>query len=179
MGFIEGIFCKIHHFVIYLVGDLFIYAVFNTAFDIVRERGYTVLDFNRPEMYEELGLDFNKDYYNSKHVNYLGAEKYTRWLTAYLKDHYDLPDHRGQAGYESWEDAFAAYEEFVAGGIDTIGIKAYRGGPVTTVKFRGKVLNEEEIKALDKEKEQILQDRNEQDGILEEMELNDEEQEEQ
>ena len=152
--------------------------IFNTAFDIVRERGYAVLDFNRPEMYEELGLDFNMDYYNSKHVNYIGAEKYTRYLTNYLKEHYDLPDHRGEAGYESWDVAFAAYQEYVKGGIDTIGVKAYRGGPVKTIKFKGKVLNKKEMEALDEEKEQILQERNEQDGVLEEAEQKEAEQNE-
>ena len=150
--------------------------MFNTAFDMIRDRGYTVLDFNTQEMYDELELDFDKDYYNSKHVNYIGAEKYTRYLTGYLKEHYDLPDHRGEAGYESWEKAFVTYQKYVKGGIDTIGIKAYKGGPVTTIKYRGKVLNKKEMKALEEEKEQILQERNEQDGILEEAEQKQEEQ---
>ncbi len=144
--------------------------MFNTAFDIVRERGYPVLDFNTPEMYEEVGLDFDKDYYNSKHVNYIGAEKYTRYLTDYLTEHYDLPDHRGESGYESWDKAYESYREYVKNGIDTIGIKAERGGPVTTVKYRGKVLNKKEIEKLEEEKEEILQERNAQDGILEEAE---------
>ena len=150
--------------------------IFNTAFDKIRDRGYTVLDFNRPEMYEELGLDFDKDYYNSKHVNYVGAEKYTRYLTAYLKAHYDLPDHRGEAGFESWDKAYKAYKQYVKGGIDTIGIKAYKGGPVKTIKFRGKVLNKKEIEKMDEMKEEVLQERNEQDGILEEAEQKQEEQ---
>ncbi len=150
--------------------------IFNTAFDKIRDRGYTVIDFNRPEMYEELGLDFDKDYYNSKHVNYIGAEKYTRYLTAYLKAHYDLPDHRGEAGYESWEKAYKAYAQYVKGGIDTIGIKAYKGGPVKTVKYRGKVLNKKEIEKMDEMKEEVLQERNEQDGILEEAEQKQEKQ---
>ena len=130
--------------------------IFNTAFDLIRDRGYTVLDFNTQEMYDELGLDFNKDYYNSKHVNYLGAEKFTRYLTKYLKDHYDLPDHRGEAEYESWEDAYAAYHDFVKGGIDTIGIKANKGGPVTTVMYRGKVLDKKEIDKLNDEEQGAL-----------------------
>ncbi|MGX8774455.1 MAG: hypothetical protein ACSW8G_05300 [Bacillota bacterium] len=139
--------------------------IFNTAMDMVRERGYTALDFNTPEMYDELELDFNRDYYNSKHVNYIGAEKYTRYLTSYLKEHFDLPDHRGESGYESWEEAFAAYEEYVSGGIDTIGVKAYRGGPVTTIMLKGKKLSEEEQEELDIQKEeyeQYLQEMEEQ-----------------
>jgi len=97
--------------------------IFNTAMDMVRERGYPVLDFNTPEMYEELGLDFDKDFYNSKHVNFIGAEKYTRYLTDYIAAHYGLPDHRDQEGYESWEEAYETYEAFVSGGIDTIRVK--------------------------------------------------------
>ena len=74
-------------------------------------------------MYEELGLDFDKDFYNSKHVNFIGAEKYTRYLTDYIAAHYGLPDHRDQEGYESWEEAYETYEAFVSGGIDTIRVK--------------------------------------------------------
>ena len=97
--------------------------IFNTAMDMVRERSYPVLDFNTPEMYEELCLDFDKDFYNSKNVNFIGAEKYTRYLTDYIAAHYELPDHRGQEGWESWEEAYETYEEYVSGGIDTIQVK--------------------------------------------------------
>ena len=153
--------------------------IFNRAFDIVRERGYTVLDFNTQEMYDEVGLDFDKDYYNSKHVNYIGAEKYTRYLTDYLTEHYDLPSHKGEAGYESWDEAYKVYEDYVSGGIDTIGIKAYKGGPVTTVKYKGKDLNKKEIQKLEEEKEEILEERNKQDGVLEETENQEKEKEQQ
>ena len=128
--------------------------IFNTAIDMVRERGYPVLDFNTPEMYEELELDFGKDFYNSKHVNFIGAEKYTRYLADYIAAHYELPDRRGQEGYESWEEAFALYEEGVAGGIDTIGVKTQKGSPVKTIKYRGKVLDKEAMEKLNVEQEE-------------------------
>ncbi|MDD7131061.1 MAG: hypothetical protein PUI14_05040, partial [Firmicutes bacterium] len=79
---------------------------FNTAMDMVKERGYTVINFNTPEMYEELDIDWDHDFYNSKHVNYIGAEKYTSWLSEYIKENYDLEDHRGDSRYESWEIAY-------------------------------------------------------------------------
>ena len=90
---------------------------FNTAIDIVTERGYTVLDFNQKEMTDELGLDWEKDLYNSKHVNYIGAEKYTEYLTEYLKANYDLPDRRGDAKYDSWAESYETYCDFVKDGI--------------------------------------------------------------
>ncbi|MDO4544576.1 MAG: hypothetical protein Q4C25_00320 [Bacillota bacterium] len=90
---------------------------FNTAMDMVRQRGYEVVNFNTEAMVEELGLDWETDFYNSKHVNYLGAQKYTDYLTEYIAANYDLPDHRGEEGYESWEEAYQYYLDFVADGI--------------------------------------------------------------
>lgn len=115
--------------------------VFNTAIDMVKDRGYEVIDFNTSEMYDTLGLDFDKDYYNSKHVNYIGAEKYTNYLTDYLAAHYDLPNHKGEAGYESWDESYETYKDYVKGGIDTIGVKEYRGGPVKMIKYKGAEIN--------------------------------------
>jgi len=117
--------------------------VFNTAMDKVRGRGYPVLDFNTQQMYDELGLDFDTDFYNSKHVNYQGAEKYTRYLTQYLAEHYDLADHRGENGYESWAEAFAVYEKGISGGIETIGLKEKPGSKVKYIK-KGEVDPDEE-----------------------------------
>lgn len=108
--------------------------VFNTAMDMIEDRGYTVINFNTPQMYEELEIDWDKDFYNSKHVNYLGAEKYTRWLTNYLEENYDLADHRDEKGYESWDEAYEVYRDYVKDGIKTIGHKDKIGGKVTIIK---------------------------------------------
>ena len=107
---------------------------FNTAMDMVKERGYTVINFNTPEMYEELDIDWDHDFYNSKHVNFIGAEKYTGWLSEYIKENYDLEDHRGDSRYESWETAYEAYCDYVKDGIKTIGHKDKIGGEVTIIK---------------------------------------------
>jgi hypothetical protein len=90
---------------------------FNRAIEIVTARGYEVLDFNQKEMTDAIGLDWKKDLYNSKHVNYIGAEKYTKYLAAYLADNYDLPDRRGDAKYDSWAKAYETYCNFVKDGI--------------------------------------------------------------
>lgn len=89
-------------------------AKFNTAIDIVTDRGYDVLNFNTEEMVQTLQLDWSTDFYNSKHVNYLGAEKYTRYLTDYLKDNYRLEDHRGDEDYASWDEAYSEYLDYVS-----------------------------------------------------------------
>lgn len=87
---------------------------FNTIMGEVRSRGYEVLDFNTEEMIDILDINWETDFYNSKHVNYLGAQKYTEYLTEYLKQYYDLPDHRGDPQYESWEDAYEYYVDFIS-----------------------------------------------------------------
>ena len=111
--------------------------VFNTALSMVEDRGYPVINFNTEEMYEELDIDWDKDFYNSKHLNYLGAEKFTNWMTAYLKNHYDLADHRGDSKYESWDEAYQVYQDYVKDGIKVIGHKDKIGGEVTIIKRAG------------------------------------------
>lgn len=107
--------------------------VFNTAIETVEDRGYTVVNFNTEEMYEELDIDWGRDFYNSRHLNYIGAEKYTDWMAEYLKDNYDLEDHRGEVLYDSWEEAYETYEAYISGGIQKIGHKDVIGGPVTII----------------------------------------------
>lgn len=93
--------------------------VFNTAMDMVQARGYSVLNCNDKAIVKEMGLDRKTDFYNSRHVNYLGAEKYTSYLTEYIMKNYDLPDHRGETGYESWEKDYERYSEYIEEGIKT------------------------------------------------------------
>ncbi|NLD20582.1 MAG: hypothetical protein GX663_10145 [Clostridiales bacterium] len=90
---------------------------FNTAVDMVEERGYNVINFNNYQMFKTLGLVYETDFYNSKHVNYLGAEKYTDYLTKYIDINYSLPNHKDEAGYESWGEAYDYYKDYVKDGI--------------------------------------------------------------
>lgn len=83
---------------------------FNDLIDRIEEAGYPVLDLNRH--IDEIGLDFSTDFYDyGSHVNALGEAKCTAFLGSYLEEHYDLPDRRGQAGYESWDAAYRLYQE--------------------------------------------------------------------
>ena len=76
------------------------YAAFNTVGDYVRQRGYPYIDFNHH--FTEMGLDPEMDFNDANHVSYSGAQKFTDYMTDYLTSHYDLPDHRGEAGYDLW-----------------------------------------------------------------------------
>lgn len=84
-------------------------ARFNKIGDIVNSYGYNFLNSN--DYYEQMGIDFSKDFYNYAHVNLFGAEKYTLFLEDYLKENYELPDHRGEEGYSSWEEEYIKFEQ--------------------------------------------------------------------
>lgn len=84
----------------------------NAIMDYVNEHGGTYLGLNHN--YEELGLDFERDYRDDGHLNDSGAAKVTKYLENYLLENYDLPDRRGQAGYEAWDE----HVEFLADKTD-------------------------------------------------------------
>lgn len=89
----------------------------NALCEYVEDAGYDCVNFNTDEMIDELGLDFSTDFYNRNHTNYLGSEKYTKWLANYIMEHYGLSDRRGDSTYQSWEDGYEQYENYVAKGI--------------------------------------------------------------
>lgn len=74
----------------------------NTLCDILEEKGIKyVINELEADMY-----DFESDFYNDRHVNYYGAEKFTSWFQDYLKENYDLPDRRQDEKYELWYGAY-------------------------------------------------------------------------
>ncbi|MGN0078460.1 MAG: hypothetical protein ACI36V_06720 [Coriobacteriales bacterium] len=77
-------------------------AALNRMGQIIEERGYGFLNFNTQEMYSTVGVDFSTDFYNKNHMNYLGSEKYTRYLAAQIKERFGLEDHRGDAAYDDY-----------------------------------------------------------------------------
>jgi hypothetical protein len=60
------------------------------------QNGMTLADFN--ENLPEMGLDASADWYDPNHLNLRGAEKFSRWLGAYLTEQAGLaPDGRADA----------------------------------------------------------------------------------
>ena len=74
---------------------------YNMAERIAKE--YNVPFINLNYNYDDYNLDFSKDFADTSHLNYKGAEKVARYLGKYLKENYDLPDRRGEHKYHSWE----------------------------------------------------------------------------
>lgn len=80
---------------------------FNGLAEVAESYGVDFLDTNR--LYDEMGIDFTQDFYNARHVNALGANKFTDYVAAYLTENYDLPDHRGDSNYEDWNELYKKY----------------------------------------------------------------------
>lgn len=77
----------------------------NTAEQITKEYSSEYvhfIDFNK--RYDEMGLDFSTDFSGIQHLNDNGAIKFTRYFGKILKEELDLPDHRSDARYASWEE---------------------------------------------------------------------------
>ncbi len=82
-------------------------AMNNTIADRIAEYGFPFLNLNH--YYDEIGLDFDTDYYNSCHVNSWGARKVTSFLISYLKEHYTFDTKHSSAVSKEWAEA-SAYE---------------------------------------------------------------------
>ena len=76
-------------------------AVYNFLKDYCENKGYPFCDYNRE--YDEIGLDFSKDFNDYSHLNYDGGIKFTKYLAEEIKGEYDIPDRRGLKEWESWE----------------------------------------------------------------------------
>ena len=93
------------------------YKSFNAALSYVQSRGYPTLNFNTSEVFDGTGLVWETDFYNAHHTNYLGALKYTDYLSKYIVEHYDLPDRRGDKTYAAWEKGYSVFQKFTNDGI--------------------------------------------------------------
>lgn len=78
---------------------------YNTIADIAAQRGLRFLNYNLD--YAQAGFDYALDMSDNEHPSTLGADKLTRHLAGYMRQHYDLPDRRGQQPWAGW-DAWAA-----------------------------------------------------------------------
>jgi len=86
-----------------------------TVYNRIKEiAGFYGLQFNSTNYdYDEIGLDFEEDFHDKSHLNYWGAYKFTDYLGRQLKSRFDIPDRRGEKGYETWQANFEEIAEYV------------------------------------------------------------------
>lgn len=79
-------------------------ALLNTAADIAAKNGIPFLDYN--DKADEIGIDFAQDMNNSGHLNIWGAIKTSTYFGNYLKQNFDLTDHRSDSDYAQWDSDY-------------------------------------------------------------------------
>ena len=58
---------------------------------------------------ENISIDYETDFQDQQHVNYYGQVKVTDYLGSWLKEHYQMEDHRGDIRYHEWQDECEEY----------------------------------------------------------------------
>lgn len=82
----------------------------NSIEQYAEENSLTFLDLNLKV--KELGINWKTDSRdNGDHLNLSGAQKVTAYLGAYLAAEYELPDHRGEEAYASWDKESLEYKQ--------------------------------------------------------------------
>lgn len=80
----------------------------NTLSDLAAKEGIPFIDFNY--LLDEIGFDTATDQARDlNHLNYSGSQKVTGYLGNYLKENYDLPDHRQDPKYVDWDKDMKAW----------------------------------------------------------------------
>ena len=88
------------------------YQRYNRTAEIVRARGYEYVDFT--EHWDEIGLQKREDFFEVDHLNAFGAEKFTKYLSRYLAEKYDLlPSELTGAQEKEWEESAAFTRQFL------------------------------------------------------------------
>ena len=91
--------------------------IYNTDYTagrrIAKANDLPFISFTTLEEVKALGIDPKHDYYDKKHLNMTGQEKFSRYLAGYLKDHYTFEDHSQDTELtKSWNQAFKEYDRY-------------------------------------------------------------------
>lgn len=88
---------------------------YNSFWAIAEEYGVPCTNYNDPRL--RYGLLYSSCFSDWQHLNVKGSVIFSRKLGEDLQAAYALPDHRGEAGYESWaacsEQWYAEYPEYL------------------------------------------------------------------
>ncbi|MCF0133282.1 MAG: hypothetical protein HUJ72_05405 [Blautia sp.] len=81
---------------------------YNTLKEYTDRNEIDYYDFNTPELYTELGMEYGEDMEDSKHCNYQGARKLTNWAGKCLTEKYGIEgveDPQWEQGQKAYKDA--------------------------------------------------------------------------
>ncbi len=85
------------------------YQKHNAIMEYAKDNSLTYIDMNL--MLDELGIDWSLDSLDKgDHLNLSGAYKVSDYIGKYLRDNYNIPDHRTDEAYKKWEKTSEKYE---------------------------------------------------------------------
>ena len=87
-------------------------ALENYAAEVIKNYGYEYLNCNY--LYDEIGVDFSSDFYNSQHTNILGAEKVTSYIGDYIVKNYAVLSSHGESIAKDWDKAYESWSAIAA-----------------------------------------------------------------
>ncbi|WP_131820791.1 hypothetical protein [Desulfotruncus arcticus] len=93
--------------------------IYNSVFALSKEKGLQYLYLL--DKFDEIGLDFQKDFSDSNHVNIAGALKITDYMGRYIRNNYDIPDRSKDPGYTQWNEQYLKYRKEIADKIARLG----------------------------------------------------------
>ena len=77
--------------------------------EYAKDNSLTYIDMNL--MLDELGIDWSLDSLDKgDHLNLSGAYKVSDYIGKYLRDNYNISDHRTDEAYKKWEKTSEKYE---------------------------------------------------------------------
>lgn len=82
---------------------------------LITDHGYPVINMNCDSAVTSMNLDYANDFYDTRHVNVQGQIKTTKYLMNKFKNMYNLPDHRNDPLYDSWQHS---YDSFISAPIN-------------------------------------------------------------
>lgn len=84
-------------------------AEYTAVHHFCEEHDIPYLDYNDPQLQEQIDLDFSTDYYDRVHLNISGCLKLSKLLAVQLDQLCDLPDRKADPDYASWNEDFVLF----------------------------------------------------------------------
>ncbi len=79
----------------------------NDAVSIIESRNYKVINFNT---LDDFDINYSTDLKDTCHLNVWGSTKYTLYFSKYLINNYDLPNHKSDKNFASWEEEYKRFK---------------------------------------------------------------------
>jgi hypothetical protein len=86
--------------------------MFNKVAEIAKENYIPFINYN--SILDEIGFDPKKDMFNIGHLNVNGSKKVSSHIGRFLKENYELNDHRNDENYAQWKTGYNYFQHVEA-----------------------------------------------------------------